>query len=43
MQLQDNLGTIRGSDYIYADNGQPIINQTGSAELVHTKEQVLVT
>jgi hypothetical protein len=36
-------GTIRGSDYICC-NGQPIINQTGSAvELVHTKEQVLVT
>jgi TonB-linked SusC/RagA family outer membrane protein len=23
-------GTIRGSDFIYADNGQPIVNQTGS-------------
>jgi hypothetical protein len=30
-------GTIRG-DYIYADNGKPIINQTGSAsKLEHTK------
>jgi TonB-linked SusC/RagA family outer membrane protein len=24
-------GTIRGSDFIYAANGQPIVNQTGSA------------
>jgi hypothetical protein len=31
--------TIRGSDYIYADNGQPIINQTGShqVELVYQR------
>jgi hypothetical protein len=27
-------GTIRGSDYIYADNGKPIINQTGSASRI---------
>jgi hypothetical protein len=26
-------GTIRG-DYIYADNGKPIINQTGSASRI---------
>jgi TonB-linked SusC/RagA family outer membrane protein len=29
-------GTIRGSDYIYADNGQPIVNQTGSASRIGT-------
>jgi TonB-linked SusC/RagA family outer membrane protein len=27
-------GTIRGSDYIYADNGQPIVNQTGSSSSI---------
>jgi hypothetical protein len=36
-------GTIRGSDYIYA-NGKPIINQTGSASrMEHTKELVKAT
>jgi len=24
-------GTIRGSDFVYAENGQPIVNQTGAA------------
>jgi hypothetical protein len=43
MQLQEPYGTIRGSDYIYA-NGKPIINQTGSASRIGTyQEQVLVT
>jgi hypothetical protein len=37
-------GTIRGSDYIYADNGQPIVNQTeAQVELVLTKELQQVT
>jgi hypothetical protein len=37
MQPRTTYGTIRVY-YIYAANGQPIINQTGSAvELVHTK------
>jgi TonB-linked SusC/RagA family outer membrane protein len=32
-------GTIRGSDYIYAANGQPIINQTGSASRIGTYQR----
>ncbi|WP_338409756.1 SusC/RagA family TonB-linked outer membrane protein [uncultured Flavobacterium sp.] len=32
-------GTIRGSDYIYADNGQPIVNQTGSASRIGTYQR----
>jgi TonB-linked SusC/RagA family outer membrane protein len=32
-------GTIRGSDYIYADNGKPIINQTGSASRIGTYQR----
>jgi hypothetical protein len=31
------------NDYIYAANGQPIINQTGSAKNWYIPEQVLVT
>ncbi|MGO4818647.1 SusC/RagA family TonB-linked outer membrane protein [Flavobacterium sp. W22_SRS_FP1] len=27
-------GTIRGSDYIYADNGQPIVSQTGTSSSI---------
>jgi hypothetical protein len=37
-------GTIRGSDYIYADNGNLLLTkQDLHLELEHTKEQVLVT
>jgi TonB-linked SusC/RagA family outer membrane protein len=32
-------GTIRGSDYIYADNGQPIVNQTGSSSRIGTYQR----
>jgi hypothetical protein len=32
-------GTIRGSDYIYAANGQPIVNQTGSASRIGTYQR----
>ncbi|HEY4616630.1 MAG TPA: SusC/RagA family TonB-linked outer membrane protein [Flavobacterium sp.] len=32
-------GTIRGSDFIYADNGQPIVNQTGSASRIGTYQR----
>ena len=32
-------GTIRGSDFIYADNGKPIINQTGSATRIGTYQR----
>lgn len=32
-------GTIRGSDYIYHANGQPIINQTGSATRIGTYQR----
>ncbi|TDE29216.1 SusC/RagA family TonB-linked outer membrane protein [Flavobacterium ranwuense] len=32
-------GTIRGSDFIYAANGQPIVNQTGSASRIGTYQR----
>jgi TonB-linked SusC/RagA family outer membrane protein len=32
-------GTIRGSDYIYAANGKPIVNQTGSASRIGTYQR----
>ena len=32
-------GTIRGSDFIYADNGQPIVNQTGSGSRIGTYQR----
>ncbi|TDD75879.1 SusC/RagA family TonB-linked outer membrane protein [Flavobacterium caseinilyticum] len=32
-------GTIRGSDFIYADNGQPIVNQTGSGTRIGTYQR----
>jgi TonB-linked SusC/RagA family outer membrane protein len=32
-------GTIRGSDFIYAENGQPIVNQTGSATRIGTYQR----
>ena len=32
-------GTIRGSDYIYAANGRPIVNQTGSASRIGTYQR----
>jgi hypothetical protein len=40
-RTQGNLMERSSSDYIYADNGKPIINQTGSASrMEHTKELV---
>ena len=32
-------GTIRGSDFIYAENGQPIVNQTGSGTRIGTYQR----
>lgn len=32
-------GTIRGSDFIYAANGKPIVNQTGSATRIGTYQR----
>jgi len=32
-------GTIRGSDFIYAANGKPIVNQTGSASRIGTYQR----
>ena len=32
-------GTIRGSDFIYAENGQPIVNQTGSGSRIGTYQR----
>jgi TonB-linked SusC/RagA family outer membrane protein len=32
-------GTIRGSDFIYAANGRPIVNQTGSASRIGTYQR----
>jgi TonB-linked SusC/RagA family outer membrane protein len=32
-------GTIRGSDFIYAANGQPIVNQTGSSSRIGTYQR----
>ena len=32
-------GTIRGSDFIYAANGQPIVNQTGAASRIGTYQR----
>lgn len=32
-------GTIRGSDFIYAANGQPIVNQTGSGSRIGTYQR----
>ena len=32
-------GTIRGSDFVYADNGKPIVNQTGSASRIGTYQR----
>ncbi|MDR7209051.1 SusC/RagA family TonB-linked outer membrane protein [Flavobacterium piscis] len=32
-------GTIRGSDFIYAANGQPIVNQTGTASRIGTYQR----
>ena len=32
-------GTIRGSDFIYAENGQPIVNQTGTGSRIGTYQR----
>ncbi|SFZ89272.1 TonB-linked outer membrane protein, SusC/RagA family [Flaviramulus basaltis] len=32
-------GTIRGSDFIYHENGQPIVNQTGAASRIGTYQR----
>jgi hypothetical protein len=39
MQPRTTLWNDQGSDYIYADNGQPIINQTGSASRIGTYQR----